>query len=105
MGMTELVASVLGKRADSTSVLGEQAASAGWAIGGTPVKIAVHVEATITAGTNSAEEKARFIEETIRLLKSGLGSELHTATYTVVTEVPPNARAYECRTQESQPLA
>jgi 4-oxalocrotonate tautomerase len=103
--MTELMASVLGKRADVTSVLVEQAASAGWAIGGKRVKIAVHVDATITAGTNSAEEKARFIEKTMRLLKSVLGSELHPATYVVVTEVPANAWGYDGRTQESRQLA
>jgi 4-oxalocrotonate tautomerase len=91
MEMTELMVAVIGERADLTSVLVEQAASAGWAIGGTPVKIAVHVDAMITAGTNSAEERARFIEKTIRLLKSVLGSELHPATYVVVTEVPANA--------------
>jgi 4-oxalocrotonate tautomerase len=103
--MTELMASVLGKRADLTSVLVEQAASAGWAIGGTPAKVAVHVDATITAGTNSAEEKARFIENTMRLLKSVLGSELHPATYVVVTEVPANSWGYDGRTQENRLLA
>jgi 4-oxalocrotonate tautomerase len=105
MEMTELMAAVLGKRADLASVLVEQAAGAGWAIGGTPVKIAVHVDATITAGTNSAEEKARFIEKTMRLLKSVLGSELHPATYVVVTEVPANAWGYDGRTQQSRQLA
>jgi 4-oxalocrotonate tautomerase len=103
--MTELMASVLGKRADLTSVLVEQAATAGWAIGGTPAKVAVHVDATITAGTNSAEEKARFIENTMRLLKSVLGSELHPATYVVVTEVPANSWGYDGRTQENRLLA
>jgi 4-oxalocrotonate tautomerase len=103
--MTELMASVLGKRADLTSVLVEQAASAGWAIGGTPAKVAVHVDATITAGTNSAAEKGRFIEDTMRLLKSVLGSELHPATYVVVTEVPANSWGYDGRTQESRLLA
>jgi 4-oxalocrotonate tautomerase len=105
MEMTDLMAAVLGKRADLTSVLVEQAAGAGWAIGGTPAKIGVHVDATITAGTNSAEEKARFIEKTMRLLKSVLGSELHPATYVVVTEVPANAWGYDGRTQQSRQLA
>src|ERR1700682_2655563 len=94
MEMTELMAAVLGKRADLTSVLVEQPASAVWAIGGTPAKIAVHVDATITAGTNSAEQKARFIEKTMRLLKSVLGSELHPEAYVVVPEVPGCAWGY-----------
>jgi 4-oxalocrotonate tautomerase len=103
--MTELMASILGKRADLTSVLVEQPANAGWAIGGTPVKLAVHVDATITAGTNSPEEKARFIEQSMRLLKSVLGLELHPATYVVVTEVPADSWGYDGRTQESRRLA
>ncbi len=100
--MTQLMASVLGKRADLTSVLVEQVAIAGWAIGGSPVKAAVHVDATITAGTNSPEEKARFIETTMGLLKSVLGSGLHPATYVVVTEVAANSWGYDGQTQKSR---
>jgi 4-oxalocrotonate tautomerase len=103
--ITQLLASVLGKRADLTSVLVEQPATADWAIGGTAVKVAVHVEATITAGTNSPEQKARFIENAMGLLTSVLGSELNPATYIVVNEVPANAWGYDGRTQESRQLA
>ena len=103
--ITQLMALVLGKRADLTSVLVEQPATADWAIGGTAVKVAVHVEATITAGTNSPEQKARFIEKTMRLLTGVLGSELNPATYIIVNEVPANAWGYDGRTQESRLLA
>ena len=103
--MTELMASILGKRADLTSVLVEQVAIAGWAIGGTPVRLAVHVDATITAGTNSPEQRAHFIDKAMRLLTSVLGSELNPATYIVVNEVPANAWGYDGRTQESRLLA
>jgi len=103
--MTELMATTLGKRADLTSVLVEQPATADWAIGGTAVKVAVHVEATITAGTNSPEQKARFIEKAMGLLTSVLGSELNPATYIVVNEVPANAWGYDGRTQESRQQA
>jgi 4-oxalocrotonate tautomerase len=100
--MTELMALVLGKRADLTSVLVEQPAAAGWAIGGTPVPVAAHVDATITAGTNSPEQKASFIDETMRLLRRVVGTELHPATYVVVTEVPGNSWGYDGRTQDSR---
>jgi 4-oxalocrotonate tautomerase len=100
--MTQLMASVLGKNADLTSVLVEQPAVAGWAIGGAPARIAAHVDATITAGTNSPEEKARFIERAMRLLKSVLGTELSPATYVVITEVPAHSWGYDGRTQESR---
>jgi 4-oxalocrotonate tautomerase len=100
--MTELMASVLGKKANLTSVLVEQPAVAGWAIGRAPARVAVHVDATITAGTNSPEEKALFIEQTMRLLKSVFGSELSPATYVVLTEVPAQSWGYDGRTQESR---
>jgi 4-oxalocrotonate tautomerase len=100
--MTELMASVLGKKANLTSVLVEQPAAAGWAIGRAPARVAVHVDATITAGTNSPEEKALFIEQTMRLLKSVFGSELSPATYVVLTEVPAQSWGYDGRTQESR---
>jgi len=103
--ITPLMAVVLSNRADLTSVLVEQPAAADWAIGGTSVKVAVHVEATITAVTNSPEQKARFIEKTMRLLASVLGSELNPVTYIVVSEVPANAWGYDGRTQESRQLA
>jgi 4-oxalocrotonate tautomerase len=103
--MTELMASILGKRADLTSVLVEQPAMAGWAIGATPTTVAAHVDATITAGTNSPEQKARFIDNTMRLLRSVLGADLHSATYVVVTEVAANSWGYDGRTQESRLLA
>jgi 4-oxalocrotonate tautomerase len=100
--MTELMSSVLGKKANLTSVLVEQPAVAGWAIGGFTARVAVHVDATITAGTNSPEEKARFIEQTMKLLKHVFGGELNPATYVVLAEVPAQSWGYDGRTQESR---
>jgi 4-oxalocrotonate tautomerase len=103
--MTELMASVLGKKASLTSVLVEQPPVAGWSIGGAPVKVAVHLDATITAGTNSPEEKARFIEQAMQLLRGVFGGELSLATYVVISEVPAQSWGYDGRTQESRRLA
>jgi 4-oxalocrotonate tautomerase len=100
--LTDLMGSVLGKNTNLTSVLVEQPSVAGWAIGHIPARVAAHVHATITAGTNSAEEKARFIAQTMGLLKSVLGSELSPATYIVVAEVPAHSWGYDGRTQESR---
>jgi 4-oxalocrotonate tautomerase len=102
--MTKLMADTLGKQAGLTSVLVEQPAITGWAIGGMPAKVAAHVDATITAGTNSAEEKAQFIAQTMTLLRAVVGSELDPATYVVVNDVPANAWGYDGRTQESRRL-
>ncbi len=64
--------------------------------------MAVHVDATITAGTNSPEEKARFIEQTMKLLNHVFGGELNPATYIVIAEVPAQSWGYDGQTQESR---
>ena len=99
---TNLMESLLGKAANLTSVLVEQPAAGGSAIGRDPVHVAVHVNATITTGTNSATEKARFIELMMKLLRGVFGPELSSATYVVVEEVPAQSWGYDGRTQENR---
>jgi len=104
-GITVLMEGVLNKKAPLTSVLVEQAATAGWFIGDEPVRIAVHVDATITAGTNSAEEKADFIDKAMKLMRAVISAELSLATYIVIHEIPAQSWGYDGRTQESRRLA
>lgn len=99
---TNLMESVLGKVANLTSVLVEQPPAASWTIGRNSMRVAVHVNATITAGTNSAVEKASFIEQCMNLLRGAFGAELNSATYVVVDEVPAQSWGYDGRTQESR---
>ena len=103
--MTILMSSVLGKKANLTSVLVEQSTIDQWAIGQVQMQVAAHVHATITAGTNSAEEKAYFIERTMSLLRDVCGDKLNEATYVVVAEVPAVSWGYDGRTQESRKVA
>jgi 4-oxalocrotonate tautomerase len=100
--MTDLMSAVLGKKPELTSVLVEQPTTAGWAIGRVAARVAAHVNATITAGTNSVEEKARFIEQAMNLLKSVFGPDLSPATYVVVSEVPAESWGYDGKTQQSR---
>jgi 4-oxalocrotonate tautomerase len=72
-------------------VLVEQVTHGGWSIAGLPVGIAAHVEATVAQGTNTPDEKARFIAETWTLLRSALGPELREETYIVVHEIDTKA--------------
>jgi 4-oxalocrotonate tautomerase len=102
--VTGLMESVLGKVAELTSVLVEQPEAARWTIGGIATPVAVHVDATVTAGTNKPEQKALFVERTMTLLKNVFGPDLNPATYVVVTEVPANSWGYDGRTQESRRL-
>jgi 4-oxalocrotonate tautomerase len=102
--VTSLMESVLGKVAELTSVLVDQPEVARWTIGGIATPLAVHVDATVTAGTNTPEQKALFIERVMTLLKSVFGQRLNPATYVVVTEVAANSWGYDGQTQESRRL-
>jgi 4-oxalocrotonate tautomerase len=99
---TDLLNGALGKNADLASVVVEQVAVPGWAVGRTPARVAAHLEAKVTAGTNTSEEKARFIAEADSLLRRVLGPELSVATYIVVAEVASDAWGYGGLTQEQR---
>ncbi len=60
-GVTALMADILHKVGPLVGVLVEEVPLAGWSVGAEPVACATQVDATISAGTNTAEEKARFI--------------------------------------------
>jgi 4-oxalocrotonate tautomerase len=103
--ITSLMASVLRKKAELTSVLVEQVPAAGWSIGGKPLTVAAHLDAKVTAGTNTVDEKARFVAAAHALLKAVLGPDLPTATYVVVDELPANAWGYDGLTQAHRAAA
>lgn len=101
-GLTRLMAEVLGKDPALTAVRVETAESGLWTVGGAPVSPAAHLEATVTAGTNSAAEKARFIAAAMDLLKEEAGPGLPPATYVVVREVAADSWGYDGRTQAAR---
>ena len=99
-GITQLMAATLSKKAELTAVLIEPAAGeATWGIGGEPVAVAAHIDATVTAGTNTEDEKATFIGQAHALLRDVLGNRLPLATYVVITEVPSASWGYAGHTQ------
>jgi len=83
---TGLMTTVMRKPIEGTSVLVEHISQGGWSIAGTPVPIAAHVEATIGKGTNTPDEKARFIAEMMQLLTGVLGPKLREETYIALHE-------------------
>lgn len=101
-GLTRLMAEVLGKDPALTAVRVETAETGLWTVGGTPVSPAAHLEATVTAGTNSAADKARFIAQAMELLKGEAGPGLPLATYGVVREIAADSWGYDGRTQAAR---
>ena len=105
--LTRITADTLGKRPEVTAVIIEDFPAARWAIGGQPVREpTAYLEISITAGTNSAEQKTAFIAtahaELVRQLASG--SKLAEASYVIVRELPAGDWGYDGRTQRSRQL-
>lgn len=100
--ITSLMANILRKKAQLTAVFVEQVTSSGWSIGAKPVNIAAHMEVSITAGTNTVEEKALFIAQANQLLTQILGNELPEATYIVIHELPSDSWGYSGQTQKAR---
>ena len=98
--ITFLMAEVLRKQGPLTAVLVEQVPAANWSIGSEPVTRAAQVDVFVSAGTNTPEEKARFIAEAYALLRKVLGPDLPEVSYVMVHDVPMNSWGYGGRTQE-----
>ena len=89
-GTTERIVAVMRKPIEGTAVLVERV-SGGWSIAGRPVAEAAQVDITIGAGTNTADEKARFMAEMWQLLWTALGPELREESYIVFHEIDPRS--------------
>jgi 4-oxalocrotonate tautomerase len=99
-GITSLMAEVLRKQAPLTAVLVEQIPAGGWSIGGDPVMRAAQVDAFVSTGSNTPEEKSRFVAEAYALLRKVLGQDVPEVSYVLIHDVPMNSWGYGGRTQE-----
>lgn len=102
-GLTDRVADLLGKRRDLTVAALQIIAPGDWSVAGAPLvgPVAACVTVTVTAGTNTVEEKAAFLAETERFLSQLLGSRAGP-TYTVVHEARADAWGYDGLTQAAR---
>ncbi|MEW7993310.1 MAG: hypothetical protein G8D81_09965 [gamma proteobacterium symbiont of Clathrolucina costata] len=103
---TRLIEEIMGKRPSVTAVMVQSLPSANWAIGGEALNDhlrAAQVDITITAGTNTAEEKAGMIDAIHQMLNDRVGP-LAKASYVVIHEVAADAWGYAGRTQQSRLL-
>lgn len=103
--LTRITADALGKRADVTAVIIDDLPAARWYIGAAAVQQpAAQLEITITAGTNTPAQKARFIAEAFAELRRQLAPEgpLAPASYVTVREVPASDWGYGGLTQQAR---
>jgi 4-oxalocrotonate tautomerase len=98
--ITGLMVEILHKVGPLVGVLVEQVQPDSWSVGAEQVKRAAQVDAIVSAGTNTPEQKARFIAEVNGLLRTVLGTDLAEVTYVVVHEVAKDSWGYNGLTQE-----
>jgi 4-oxalocrotonate tautomerase len=101
VGLTDLIARDLNKRRELTSVIIETPAKFYWAIGAEEKEAAAHLEACVTAGTNSDSQKQMFVSNAMSLLRE-IQPSLHSATYVVVKELPASDWGFDGITQANR---
>ncbi|MFN7444533.1 MAG: tautomerase family protein [Curvibacter sp.] len=100
--LTGLTASILGKRAEVTALMIQELPATRWYIGAAPVQRATAwLEVSVTTGTNTAPQKAAFIDAAFAALQLhlGAGQPLAPASYVIVREVPASDWGYAGQTQ------
>lgn len=105
--LTDITQRTLGKRREVTAVVIEDLPASSWAVGGDmAAKPTVFLEISITAGTNTAGEKAAFIAAAWAELQRQLGGSagLAPASYIVVRELPASDWGWGGRTQAARQL-
>lgn len=100
--LTAITADTLGKRPEVTAVMIEDLPVAHWYVNSQALqRPSALLEISITTGTNTAAQKARFVEAAYAELQRQLapGGSLEEASYVIVREVPASDWGYGGRTQ------
>ena len=98
-GATRLMVEVMRKEHRLVAVLVEQVPVAGWSVGNEPARAAAYLDVKVTAGSNTADEQARFVAEAMALLRDVIGPDLDPVAYVVVHELPGAAWGWDGQTQ------
>jgi 4-oxalocrotonate tautomerase len=101
--VTEVTSSILGKDPRVTAVAIEFVPARWWFVGGRPAaelgKAAFFLDVRITDGTNTKEEKARYVAAAFAALSALLGG-VHEESYVHVDDVRADAYGFGGQTQE-----
>jgi 4-oxalocrotonate tautomerase len=100
--LTAITTQHLDKRPEVTAVMLEELPAARWYVGAAAVQRATAwLEISITAGTNTAAQKAAFIDTAFAVLQHqlGAGQPLEPASYVIVRELPASDWGYGGQTQ------
>ncbi|MBX9936743.1 MAG: tautomerase family protein [Burkholderiaceae bacterium] len=98
--LTDLTATVLGKKRELTAVAIEYVNPANWFISGKNITSPTfYLDIKVTEGTNTKNEKAAYIKQVFSGLSAILGN-VAPASYIVIHEVRGDAWGYQAETQE-----
>lgn len=103
--LTQITAQHLGKREEVTAVVIDDLPAARWHIGGRhPQRATALLEITITAGTNTVQQKEAFIAAAFSELERqlGHGQRLEEASYVTVREVAATDWGYGGKSQAAR---
>ena len=102
---TSLMNTVMGKRPEVAVVHIQESESQQWSVNSVPITvkdpIAAYVDIKITDGTNTPEEKAEMISQTIKMLQDIVGNT-QEACYVVIDDIPANSWGYNGKTQAAR---
>ncbi len=102
---TSLMNTVMGKRREVTVVNIQESESRLWATNGESLSaddpVGAYVDIKVTDGTNTPEEKAAMITETVRMLQEVVGT-VQEACYVVIDDVAADSWGYNGRTQAAR---
>jgi 4-oxalocrotonate tautomerase len=97
----DLLSEILGKRKEVTVVAVDTLSADRWASGASPLEEGAHaaqVDVTITAGTNSGEERSRFISAMHGMIRDVLGPS-PVPLYVMVHQLDADQWGFDGRTQ------
>lgn len=100
--LTHLTAELLGKKPELTAVAITETPRDNWYIGARPLpagQSSFYLDIKVTEGTNTKNEKARYVEAVFDAMTALLG-DLAPASYVVINEVHADAWGYSGQTQE-----
>ena len=108
-GLTEITARVLRKNPAITAVVLQPVPARLWFVGGPSLaqqdKASFWLDIAVVDGTNTKDEKARYLSEVFAFMGRILGKPLHEESYAHVNEVSADGYGFGGVTQEHRYIA
>ncbi|OUR74829.1 hypothetical protein A9Q75_18920 [Colwellia psychrerythraea] len=96
---------IMGKRREVTVVHIQESKSYQWATNGLTLTdedpVGVFVDIKVTERTNTPEEKAEMISQTVKMLEDVVGT-IQEACYVIIDDIPANSWGYNGKTQSAR---